>query len=174
MTQENKSLYELSHELIPLEALLETQGGDVTGQEALVEHVTGLLDRVQDKVDSLGRYYINYKMLADTLEIEETRIRERRQVIENKIRRLKEAVKQSMEMRRILKVEGKLFTFSVQGNGGKQPVKLLVPEDQVPDSYITLRREIDMQKLRDDLLNGNQEACRIAEFVEPGTNIRIK
>lgn len=172
--QRSLSLYEISAELAPLEAALRDTGGEVTGDDALVERVTELLDRVRDKVDGFGMYYTSLKALVNGLAAEEDRLRARRAALEWDMKRLKEAAKRSMEMRGIQKVEGKLFSISVQKNGGKPPVRLMVPVEQLPARFTTVKVAPDLERIREALIEGDPKAAEIAKIGETETSVRIR
>ena len=164
MSKEKQSLYELTAELVPLEQALEAAGGDVTDQDALVARLSDLLGKVRDKVDGFGSYYTYLKAMVD-------RITKRRQVLVNRMERLRLAAKTSMEMRGIEKVEGDVFTVSLGNPGGRAQIRLKVPENKIPKKYI--RKEIDMDRLGDDLAANNPDALAIAEFEPRGKIVRI-
>lgn len=169
----SESLYEMSAELMPLERALEAVGGDVTDNTELMERVTELLDKTQDKIDAYGRFYTNLSSRAKDIKAEEERLAERRKTIENKMGRLKDTAKVSMEMRNIVKIEGKLFTIAVQKNGGKQAVELLVPVDKLPERYQKVEVRADMEKIMQAVEVGNTEAKALVKILPRGTHVKI-
>lgn len=169
----SESFYALSAELVPLERALEAQGG-VADDLQLVERVTELLGKVQEKVDRYGEFAEDLQLAIDAMKAKEERLYERRKVFENKLERLKKAAKDSMELRGIAKVEGLEYTISVQKNGGRPAVKLKAPVDKIPLQYIVNIPKADTEAIRADLIAGKPEALAIAELVEPGTSVRIR
>jgi hypothetical protein len=169
-----QSFFEISTELRPLEDALEAAGGEVDGNEGIVERVTDLLTATQQKVDAYGFFAKGLEMKIKALKAYEDEIAQQRQVFENKLRRLKDAAKSAMEVRGIVKVEGEIHTISLQKNGGKPPLNLKVDEDKLPKVYIRWEPMVDKDAIRADLIAGNPAAQAIAELGEVGSSIRIR
>lgn len=171
-----ESLYALTEELVPLEQALESTGGEITeDNNALVERVTDLLDKVGAKVDAYGSYYRSLESLALAIAEEEKRLKDRRQAVENKMKRLKEAAKTSMEMRDITKIQGKLFTISIQKNGGKVPMELLVSDpDKLPPKFTKMSTSADLEAIRKGLEAKDPDAESVAKFGDVGSSVRIR
>lgn len=176
------SLYELTAELVPLEQALEATGGDVTGQDALVERVTELLDKVASKVDGYIKFYQNllaraalFKAQEDIFKAEVARLAGLRKALENKAERLKEAAKTSMEARSIVKLEGSLGSIAVQPNGGQPAIKVLVkdPKD-LPAIYRKVTVEADLDEIRKGLDAKDPQLVGKAELLPVGTHVRIR
>lgn len=170
------SLYEITAELVPLEQALEAVGGDVEQVEgALVERVTDLLGQVQAKVDAYGQYYKALEAMAAAHKMEESRLAERRAVIENKMKRLKDAAKKSLELRSIKKVEGLTFTIAVQSNGGKAPLKILVKDArELPTIYQKIKVEPDEEAIRAGIEAKDPQLVGKAELLPVGAHVRIR
>jgi hypothetical protein len=175
MTSKSLSLYELSAETLPLEAALEAAGGEETeDNKALVQRLEELQLLTQAKVDHYGYFYKSLEAMAKAIKDEEARLSDRRKAIENKMQRLRDAAKEAMEARGVVKIEGKSFTVSIQKNGGLRPMTLRVAEERIPDKWFRVRRELDLRNLRADLERGDPDAAKVAEFEEPGTSVRIR
>jgi len=169
------SLYSISEELAPLEDALEDAGGEVTdGNKALIQRLEELQLLTQSKVDAYGGYYKSLEALSNGIKDEEARLAERRKAVENKMKRLKDAAKQSMELRGIVKIEGKAFTVSLQKNGGKPPMVLRVAEDRVPEKWFRVKRELARDMIKDAILRGDEEAKSIGFLLEPEMSVRIR
>jgi hypothetical protein len=171
----NLSLYELTHEIIPLEEELEKAGGEVTeDNKALVQRLEQLELMTKQKIDSFGMYYQSLKALATFIELEIDRMTERLGHVENKMNRLKAAAKESMEARGIVKIEGNQFTVSIQKNGGLKPMRFLVGSNEIPEKWYRFKKELDISKIRESLMAGDKTAQSIAELGETGTSVRIR
>lgn len=176
MTEKNLSLYEISHELKILDNLLEEAGGDVTGEKGqiLEKWFNDYKLAEQKKVDSFGEYYTNLVSKIQVLKEEEERLAERRRKIQNHAKYLKEKVKEAMDLRSIVKIEGLKFTFSLAKNGGKPPVQLRVPPEELPERFVRVVLEPDLEKIREALEAGDEEAKKLADFGETGYSVRIR
>lgn len=174
MTMENKSLYQISVELEPLEKALESLGGEIDGNEELVKLVEGLILKEQQKVDQYGRYALFLKNSIELIKAETKRLKERETVFANKLKRLKDAAKSAMEVRDIKKIAGTLFSLTVCKNGGETPIEVVEEDiERWPTKYVKREASFDMTALRDGLENNDPEAMKIARFIDPGTHIKI-
>ena len=165
------SLFELTEDL---EGLLQ-YGYDPEMEEAFNDTLEGIMGGIEDKADNycavLSHFDANIQMIKD----EEARLKARREVIENNVKRMKEALKrtlETMEANGMEKPEIKtaLHTIKLAGNGGKQPMK--VEEDKVPDNYKVIVYQTDTEKIRKELESGTE--LSFAHLESRGRHISIK
>jgi len=173
----SQSLYEITTEMMKLDAILEASGGALPeGAEgetlqALVEHY-GWLER--DKIDGYGEYWTSLKALATALEEEIDRLDKRRRVALNKIERLKDAARFAMDNRNRQKLEGQMFTICLQKNGGAPGIELKVPVEQLPEEFQKKTVSANMDAIRTALKERPDMVAKVAELKPVGYSIRLK
>lgn len=125
-----QSLYQLTEELVALDALLAEVGGDVTSPEGqtLEAWAEKFNWQMSDKVDAYGALYKNLDADAKALADEVKRLTDRRRVLENRMARLLALAKFSMDRLQTRKLEGQRFTIVVQKAGGVAPLEILVED----------------------------------------------
>lgn len=103
-----------------------------------------------------------------TIDGEIKRLQERKKFILNRCDRLKATLYASMKATGRTSFKTALYSFTIQGNGGSRPVKLL---DDVPERW-RKPGEPDMGKIREALENG--QALPFAALGERGESLRIR
>ena len=103
-----------------------------------------------------------------TIDVEIKRLQERKKFILNRRDRLKATLYASMKATGRTSFKTALYSFTIQGNGGRRPVKLL---DDVPERW-RKPGEPDMGKIREALENG--QALPFATLGERGESLRIR
>ena len=173
MTKEIKapSLFELTDDLRELMQF----GYDPETEEAFMDTLDGIMGGIQDKADSYCSVLSHFDANVQMIKEEEARLKARREIIENSVKRMKEALKQTletMEANGIEKPEIKtaLHTIKLSGNGGKQPLK--IEEDKVPDNYKVIVYQTDTDKIRKELESGTD--LSFAHLEPRGRHISIK
>ena len=128
------TLYELSDEQLALDALV-----DMDDSEWKDEHeqlYVELIERMATKADDTGRFIRTREALAETIKLEEKRLKARREAIEKRLKRLKEYLVFAMQRMSRLKIEGDMFTLAVQNNPAS--VKVGVAPEELPEQYTRL------------------------------------
>lgn len=103
-----------------------------------------------------------------TIDGEIKRLQERKKFILNRRDRLKATLYASMKATGRTSFKTALYSFTIQGNGGSRPVKLL---DDVPERW-RKPGEPDMGKIREALENG--QALPFAVLGDRGESLRIR
>lgn len=172
------SLYQLNENLAALEQLLEEAGGDITEGtqgESLEKWMEEYEWQMRDKVDGYGGFIANMTADIEAIQAETKRLSDRARVFVNRIERLKAMAKLAMEMRGVRKLEGQKFTISIQKNGGKDPIELLVEDPtKYPDQFVKIVRNPDKEALRVALEEEDPEAAKFARLGERGESVRIR
>ena len=111
---------------------------------------------------------------AEAYSKEEKRFEAQRQMLENRIKRIKEWYRQNLDAMGKVKVPTKYGVMSVQKNGGKQPLKI---DDAalIPDAYLICvpeHKEVNREALYEALSSG--EEVPGAHLEARGRSIRIK
>ena len=89
---------------------------------------------------------------------------------ENAIKRMKQTLLTAMDLIEKTEIPAGDFKIKIQKNGGKQPVK--IDDDLVPDNFRKVVLEIDKDKIRKALEDG--EELSFAHLEERGRHISIK
>lgn len=105
---------------------------------------------------------------------EQKRFESQRQILENRIKRIKEWYRQNLDAMGKTKVPTKYGVMSVQKNGGKQPLKI---DDAalIPEVYLTTvpeHKEVNREALYEALSSGREVPG--AHLEARGRSLRIK
>ena len=162
------SLYQLTTEY---QALLDLgDSDDPEDQEAFLNTLEGLDYELDLKADDYAAVILQLKGKTDMIQKEIDRLTKIKTAITNNVDRMKQILQWSMEQTGRTEIKTPLHTFKIQKNGGK--LRLLVNEPEVPDNYKRIVYEIDTEKIRKALEDG--EEFDWASFAPRGTHLRIK
>lgn len=138
-------------------------------KEELERELTVLLHK---KSQNIIGYTRNIELTIEAMKSEEKRISEQRKVLENKLDKFKEYVKECMENNGITKIETSLGTLSI----AKSPTSVeIVSEDEVPSEFkqeITTIK-IDKTKIKDNFKETGEIPAGV-NIITTNTNLRIK
>ena len=107
----------------------------------------------------------------EALKNEAKRLTDKRKVLENNVERLKKVMFDSMKVTGTEKVKGQLFSVAIQRNGGKLPIIVDVPTEQLPDECVKVQESPDLEAIAKLIDAGN---CDFAHYGERGESLRIK
>ena len=162
----NLSLYEITN---AFPALMENEEITEEDKRKIEEELTMLL---QQKSQNIIGYTKNIELTINVMKEEEDRISSDRKVLENKLIRFKQYVKECMENNGITKIETGLGTLSI----AKSPISVeVVNEDAVPSEFKqeVITTKIDKTKIK----NNFKETGEIPQginIITTNTNLRIK
>ena len=142
------SIYEIGNEFATIWQLME----DGTLDDAtLAEVFENAKDDLADKLEGYCKLIKNLESDIDGLKAEETRLKARRQTMENTVKRAKEAMKTAMLTAGEKKIAAGSFTVNVQLN----PPKLILDEqylENIPEKYLIPQEpEINKKQMLEDL-----------------------
>lgn len=162
----NLSLYEITS---GFPALMENEEITEEDKKKIEEELTVLL---QQKSQSIIGYTKNIELTISAMKEEEKRIAEDRKILENKMARFKDYVKECMERNGITKIETGLGTLSI----AKSPVSVeIVNEDEVPSEFkqevVTVK--IDKTKIKNNFEETGEIPTGV-NIITSNTNLRIK
>lgn len=162
------TLYSLSTEYEELmELALSTDSED---EQAFADTLEGLTAVINTKMDDYAVVMTHLQGKADLIGNEIQRLQAMKQTIENHEKRMKAALLHVMtEKLNQRKITTDFHVFSVCKNGGKQPLEIT---GEVPDNFKRVVYEIDTEKIRTALENGEQ--LDFAHLEERGEHLRIK
>lgn len=132
------------------------------------EELTQLL---QKKSKNIIGYFRNIDLTIKAMKEEEKRISDDRKILENKMDRFKEYVKECMERNGITKIETSLGTLSI----AKSPISIeIVNEEEIPKEFkqeiITVK--IDKTKIKNNFKETG-EIPNGVKVITTNTNLRI-
>ncbi|MGN8224613.1 siphovirus Gp157 family protein [Gracilimonas sp. BCB1] len=165
-----ESLFEIGEHFYALESLLIESGGEITDE--VDQWLNEYEGKEVQKIEAYCYLIQKFEEIAD----EAQRLAERSTGYRKKVSSLKERLKLYLEYRGKEKVETSRFTVTVCGNGGLLPVKLQedVSTDSLPEQFIRVFKEPDMSRIREALLEGDEQAHLFAKVEPRGTHLRIK
>lgn len=165
-----ESIFEIGNHFNALASLIEEQEGEIT--QTIDQWLSEYEGKEADKIDAYCYLVQRYEEIA----LESKRLAARAARYNNNIKALKDSLNHYFKVQNKMKVETSRFTVTRVKNGGKLPVELnegISPED-LPREYQSIIINADKDKMRDDILAGNEELGRFAQVGERGTHIRIK
>ncbi len=165
-----ESLFSIGEHFCALESLIIDNEGEI--DKTIDQWLEEYRAKEEHKLDAYC--YIIQKF--EEISAEAERLAERSSSYSKKAKQLKDRLKYYLEKRGKDKVETQRFTIRICTNGGKLPIHLHedVRSDLLPDPFVRIYREPDLNALRESILDGNQEAMRFAKLLPRGTHLRIK
>lgn len=135
-------LYELTEQYKALENLSYDSEVD---EQVYRDTMEGLWGEIEEKADGYAKIISGMKYDIEALKAEEERINARRKALEQRSKWLKDNLEANMREMGKLKFKTELFSFSIQKNGGLQPLvidgvledipgKFLIPQPPVPNN----------------------------------------
>lgn len=163
------SIYELTDQYKEVESMLYDGETDV---QVILDTMESIDGEIEDKADNYAKLIKNMLSDADSLKVEENRIKSRRIALENKATKLKETLQANLEFVGKTKFKTVLFSFSVAGNGGKQPLAITDNIGEIPGKYlITQDPIVDKEAVRELLKSKEVEWARLEPY---GKHLNIR
>ena len=131
-----------------------------------------LTELLQQKSQSIIGYTRNMELTIEAMKIEEKRILDQRKVLENRITKFKEYVKECMEKNNLFKITTELGTLNVVKN---PPSVEIINEDEIPNEYKTqiITTKIDKTKIKDNFKKTGEIPAGV-NINTQNTSLRIK
>lgn len=159
------TLYELTDDYLRLLEFAEDPDCD---PEVLKDTMDGITGAIEDKADGYAKVIKELDARAEALAKEADRLSSRKKTIEGNIKRMKEHLTLAMVATDKRKFKTNLFSFSVQRN---QPsVKFDVPETEIPDDYMRIKKEPDKTSIKKAIEAGEVSWAHLEE--SEGVRIR--
>lgn len=149
--------------------LMENEEITLENKQKIEEELTVLL---QQKSQNTIGYIRNIELTVEAMKNEEKRISEQRKVLENKVSKFKEYVKECMENNGLLKIDTELGSLTI----AKNPMSVEIEnEDEIPSEF---KQEIITTKIdKTAIKNHFKETGEIVpgtSIVDDKTSLRIK
>ncbi len=172
------NIYQLDHDWQQIQDQLEElDGSDLTPE--LEEQIVNLLNQSETlskdwyaKIDGYCKLIAMLSAQATIRGQEATRLANLAESDNSKVNKLKDRLKESLQMRGQKKIKTNLFNLSICKNGGKVPLILPKSVDSLPPEFVQTIREPNKDEIRTALENGDAiEGCYLGER---GTRLSIK
>lgn len=121
-------LYELTESYINV-----LEKAEELDEQTLKDTLEAIEEAIEDKVENTAKLIVCLEADAKAIKEEERRLKERRQRLEAKIDRIKDYLKEQLELAGIDKVKRPTITVSIQNN---PPKAVIVDEKSIPHEYI--------------------------------------
>ena len=167
------TLYEITDELLQMEADFEERGGDITDEE--LDAYLRLQEDLEAKLDRTAAFVRELEARARARREEANRLLELARSDEALASRLKDRMMAAMQALGRDRVDTPRFRFTIRTAGGKPPVVLRVdrPED-LPPRFQRIVVSADLEALRQALEEGDPVAETVACFGERKKYLFIK
>ena len=167
------TLYELTEELLALEADFEERGGDITDEE--LDAYLKLQENLADKLDRTAAFVRELEARARARREEANRLLELARSDEALASRLKDRMMAAMLALDRERVDTPRFRLTIRTAGGKPPVVLRVdrPED-LPPRFQRIVVAADLEAIRQALEEGDPAAEAVAYLGERKQYLSIK
>lgn len=151
---DRRRLYDLSGELVELDAALSDPDMDIDAQELLGTFFAQRLEALQQSIG--GYWYLIESLKADIAfaKSEEARIAEQRVKLEARQEAMKVRLLAWFQEQGVKEVAGHPYTVKLVGNGGLAPLVIdedFTPDD-IPDEFV--KKDFDNQAIREALKGG--------------------
>lgn len=154
------TLYEITEAYLALDNLEPT--------EDVMHYLKALNDGFDDKVENLTYVIKNCESDIESIKNEEKRLADKRKNLENKITYYKKYLLENMKAVNKEKVKAGIFSINIQKN---KPKVVVLDQNAIDENYYRIKKEIDKQKIKDDLKLGIE--VKGAELVQDeGLRIR--
>lgn len=154
------SLYTLTGNLLSViegGMVVDMDSGEILFDADNLEELEG---EYLDKLEACGIYCKNEQADIDALKAEETALAKRRKIKENKVKRLKEYMLQSMDATQT----DKLDTSKVYISKRKSQRVIIDDNNKIPASYFVITARPDKTAIKKALKDGDVEGAHIEEF----------
>ena len=138
--------------------------------DAFEDTLACIMDELEVKAFGYANVIKQVEMEADKAEEMEKAFKAKKEIRRNRVKKLKEAICQAMQICKVTELGAGEFTFHLKGNGGQQPLKIDRPE-AVPDTMKVIKFENDTTKIREYLQDHDVDW---AHLEERGKHVEIK
>ena len=164
-TQNNTTLFDLKEQFRLLYELATSE----EDEQAFLDTLEGLKGELEVKAGGYTHVIKQLEMEAKECDNVIAAFKAKKEVRENHIKRMKEALMEAMDAAGVESIPAGEYTLKIAKNGGLQPLKI---DGDVPDSFTKVIVEPDNKKIRDALLEGQE--LEFAHLEERGRHLNIK
>ena len=164
------SLYELTKNFLEAQGMLFDEDVEMETIFNTLDCIECLIEEKADNYAKIMKYVEGQILIAKS---ERERLYNREKMLEKRCKKLKEHLKQCMEVTGKTKFQTALYSFSIAQNGGVQPVKVDADVKDIPQEYLIPQPpKPDTNAIRKALEEG--EVLHFAHLEERGTSLRIR
>lgn len=164
-TQNNSTLFDLKEQF---RALYELAISD-NDEQAFLDTLEALKDELEVKAGGYTHVIKQLEMEAKECDNVIANFKAKKEVRENHIKRMKEALMEAMDAAGVDSIPAGEYTLKIAKNGGLQPLKI---DGDVPDNYKKVIYEDDKDLIRKALNDG--EELEFAHLEPRGRHLNIK
>lgn len=143
-------LYELAQNYLNLQELLENEE---IGEEIIEAALKKVKGSIEEKAENYAMIIKNLEAQAEICEKEERRLANKKVVLRNKAKKLKDNLQECMLDMDKPKIKGKLFSFIIQKNA---PSVSILDENLIPEEFIKTERIVVKQDILNALKKGKE------------------
>lgn len=140
--------------------------------QAIADTLESIAAEIEVKAENTAIILKELEAEATKIKAEEQRLKDRRTIIENNAKNIKQRLFDAMKTTGKEKFKTILFSFSIAKNGGKIPVIVDVDTAELPDDLVTITEKPNLDAIA-AFLEKNPES-KFAHFGERGESLRIK
>lgn len=160
------NLYELTNNY---QTVLDKLLDENVDEQMIYDTLESIQGEIEDKADNYAKIIAELEAKSNARKSEAKRLTESAKVIDNRIKTLKDNLFNSMKAINKTKFSTDLFSFSIVKNGGKLPLTI---DGEVPEDYKKAVLEVDNDKIREALEQGNK--LPFAHLEERSERLSIK
>ncbi len=163
------TLYELTEDYMNLLELAEDPDVD---EQAFKDTLDGIEGALEDKADNYARIMRQLEADAAACDAESKRLRNKKQTIENNIKRMKQALQYAMQATGKTKFKTQLFSFGIQ----KNPASVVMDEtyiENIPERFLVRKDPEINRKAIKEAINNGEDIGGIAHL-ESTESLRIR
>ena len=138
--------------------------------DAFEDTLACIMDELEVKASGYANVIKQVEMEAEQAEIVEKEFKRKKEIRKNRVKRMKEAICQAMQIAKVKELSAGNYTFKLKKNGGAEPLVIDKPEE-VPDTMKIIKVENDNAKIREYLKDHDVDW---ANTEERGSHVEIK
>lgn len=165
------TLYELTGTYLTLKNMMEDPEID---EQIILDTMESIEGDIEYKAENYAKIMAEMKAQSAMLKSEAERLTSRAKTIENKVDRMKRALQEAMILLDKRKFKTDLYSFTIQKNGGADPVILDVEPEKLPKVARVITTKADLKVMADLLRENPSKYKRFAHFGERGESLRIR
>lgn len=163
------TLYELTSDYMELLSMAEDPDID---PQAFADTLDGIEGALEDKAEGYAKAMRMLEADAAACDAESKRLRNKKQTIENNIRRMKSALQNAMQVTGKTKFKTPLFSFGIQ----KNPASVVMDEenlDNIPERFLVPQDPVIDKKAIKEALKAGEDLDGVAHL-EQSESLRIR
>lgn len=162
-------LYELTEEYLVFQDMIYDPEVE---EQVLKDTMEAVLGEIEEKADGYAKIILGMKADIEKLQEEEARLYSRRKQLESRSKFLKDTLEENMRAIGKTKFKTTLFSFTIQKNGGLEPLVIDGQVEDIPGKYLTPQPPIVNQQAVRKLLAERQ--VEWAHLEPRGESLRIR